>query len=97
VKDTPEVRDRLQAAIGKGAEAHDLLRRLDPLFVALRERYRGNLVHSVRQSAEEREIILGASRIAALEDLYETIYQDAVTGARATKAATELEAGHGKH
>jgi len=97
MKDTPELRERLSTAIGKGVEAQDLLRRMDPLFVALRERYRAAMVHSVRQKAEEREIVLGAARITALEDLYESIYQDAVTGARATKAATELEAARGKH
>lgn len=93
MKDTPEVRERLQSAMVKGVEAQDTLKRLDPLFVALREQYRASLVYSVRQKASEKEIAMDACRIAALEDLYESIYQDAVTGSRAHKAATELESG----
>ena len=91
MKDSPEVRDRLHTLIGKGAEAQMLLKKLDPAFVQLREHFRGNLVQSVRQNAEDREIIQNACLITALEEIYNLFYQDAATGARAQKAATELE------
>ena len=91
MKDTPGTRDRLRGLIAKGAEAESLLKQLDPKFVQIRELYRGSLVQSIRSKAEDREIVLQACRIAALEDLYEQFYSEARTGARAQKAATELE------
>ena len=91
MRDKTQVKDRLRGLIATGAEAEGLLKRLDPRFVALRERYRSSLVHSVRTGADEKEIVMGACRVAALEDLYEELYQDAKTGARATEMATQLE------
>ena len=95
MKDTPEIRDRLITLIGKGAEANILLQKLDPAFVELREHFRGKLVQSVRQNAQDREIIQNACLITALEEIYDVFYQDAATGARAQKAATQLEAENG--
>jgi len=91
MRDSPEIRDKLADLIGKGADSHMLLQRLDPAFVELREYFRGNLVQSVRNKAEDREIVLEACKIAALEEIYNLFYQQAATGARAQKAATELE------
>ena len=91
MKDTPEKRDQLRTAIWAGEQAERLLKELDPKFVELKERYRSNLVNCVRTHAEDREIVLAASRVAALEDLYEEFYQTAVTGRRAQAAATKLE------
>jgi len=86
-----ERRDKLDNAIFKGTQAENLLKRLDPKFVELRELYRGNLVHAVRMKSGEDSILMDAYRIAALEDLYESIYQDAVTGRKAQKEATLIE------
>ncbi len=96
MKDTPEIRDRLASLIGSGVEAQGLLKKLDPAFVELREYFRGNLVQAVRNKAEDREIVLQACNIAALEEIYSLFYQKAVTGARAQQAATELESESGK-
>ena len=92
MKNTPETKDRLLGLIGSGAEAQSLLKKLDPAFMALQERYRSGLVHAVRTNAGADGVYQEACKIAALDDLYETIRQDAVTGARAQKAADELEA-----
>lgn len=91
MRDTPEIRDKLYSLIGAGADAQALLKGLDPAFVELREHFRGRLVQSVRQHKEDREIIQDACLIAALEEIYDFFYQQAATGARAQKAATELE------
>ena len=97
MKDTPETRDRLIGQIAKGADARELLKQLDPKFVDLRERYRAELVGAVRSKADGEQIALIACRVTALEDLYESIYQDAVTGARAQEMANVMEAESGKH
>lgn len=91
MKDTPETRDKIRKIIAKGANAEDLLKRLDPKFVELRELYRSNLVHSVRTKAGQDTISMDACRITALEDLYEGLYSEAKSGANAQKAATLLE------
>ena len=91
MKDTTETRLKLTQRMRQGQEAQSLLKKLDPKFVELRELYRGNLVHSVRTGAEMSAVYQEACRISALEDLYQTLYQEAVTGARAQDMATELE------
>ena len=91
MKDTPEIRERLLELIGRGADSQVLLQKLDPAFVQLREHFRGKLVQSVRQAAEEREIVQNACLITALEEIYDLFYQKAKTGDMAQKAATKLE------
>jgi hypothetical protein len=91
MKDTPESKDRLLGLIGSGAEAQSLLRKLDPGFAELQNRYRSALVHAVRVNAGVDAVYQEACKLAALDDLYGVIRQDAVTGARAQKTANELE------
>jgi len=91
MKNTPESKDRLLGLISTGAEAQSLLRKLDPRFAELQGRYRGGLVHAVRTNAGVDAVYQEACKLAALDDLYGAIRQDAVTGARAQKAADELE------
>ncbi len=86
-----QTKEKLRAQIFEGENAKALLKQLDPRFVQIREQYRSDLVHSVRTKADEKAILMDACKIAALEDLYETIYQDAVTGARAQEKATQIE------
>lgn len=91
MKDIEQLRSELIDRIDKGANAKHLLKQLDPLFVELREYFRGELVNSVRSKAEDREIVLNSCKITALEELYNLIYQQAVTGARAQEKATQIE------
>lgn len=91
MKDTPETKDKLRGLINSGAQAESLLKKLDPLFVELRERNRASLVNAVKLESMEA-VYQEACQTAALENLYQLIYSKAVTGARAQKAADELEA-----
>jgi hypothetical protein len=91
MKGTPESKDRLLGLIGSGAEAQALLKKLDPRFTDLQDRYRTGLVHAVRTNAGVDAVYQEACKLAALDDLYGVIRQDAVTGARAQKTADELE------
>lgn len=91
MKDTMEARDKLRGLIVTGADAQSLLKKLDPVFVELRERNRATLVAAVKGETMEK-VYQEACRVSALEDLYQVIYGKAVTGARAQKSADELEA-----
>jgi len=91
MKDTPEVREELRNRVARGVESLSALKALDGKFVSLREMYRSQLVSTVRNKAGNEEIVLGAVRIAALEDLYEDFYQDVVSGRKAEKMETQLE------
>lgn len=86
-----ETKEKLRSKIFEGENAKALLKQLDPRFVKIREEYRSDLVHSVRTKADEKDILMDAFKIAALEDLYESIYQDALTGAMAQEKATQIE------
>lgn len=92
----PELEDKLRGLMIKGADAQALLKQLDPAFVELRERYRSDLVHSVRTKADQQTLMVDACRIAALEDLYQEFFNDAQSGARAQKMATEIERSEAK-
>ncbi len=92
----PELEDKLRGLMIKGADAQALLQKLDPAFVELRERYRSNLVHSVRTKADQQTLLTDACRIAALEDLYQEFFNHAQSGARAQKMATQIERSEAK-
>ena len=91
MKDTIELRDRLAGAIIEGENAEALLKQLDPVFEQMQQVYLQMLTDSVRQKAEDSEIVLNACKITALDDLYASIHGKAVTGRRAQKDATRLE------
>lgn len=91
MKDTPGTRDRMRGLINAGAEAHSLLKKLDPRFQALQDKYRNALVGAVRDNAGVDAVYQEACKLAALDDLHRTIRVDAATGARAQKTANEME------
>ena len=83
--------DALRNAIFRGDQARAMIEQLDSRFEKIREDYRSGLVAAIRGKADDQEIRLLACRIASLEDLYEELYQQARTGARAQQAADEIE------